>query len=238
MQLFLLHGMGGSPYDWEGVQKFLPSIALPVPNSSSPETCALAIADIIEKTAGGKFALAGYSMGGRLALLVAVELFARGLPPSRLILVSAGFGSADMQEKADRRRKDEDWAALAETNQKRFWEEWYGQALFSSYRSLPPSTKASWENLRLSMDIGSLTKQLRNLGPGNHEDLFPVLEGLTEKGLRVLYIVGELDKKYLELSRMAGEKSGARVSVITNAGHILPLEAPEELASEIRDFLK
>jgi len=230
--------MGGSPADWVRFEKFLPARALSLPrNPSSPEQCAISIADQIELAGARKFALGGYSMGGRLALFTAIELFARGIPPSRLILVSAGLGLSSEEEQKERRHLDAEWASLAENDPAAFWQRWYEQPLFASYRAMPSEIRADWENSRNPMDIGRLSEQLRNLGPGNHESLFPLLEGLLEKGLRVLYIVGELDKKYLELSRKVGEMGGAKVESIPGAGHILPLEAPEVLASKIRAFL-
>lgn len=239
MELFLIHGMGGSPSDWEGFKKFHPGKALSLPlELSSPEQCALSLADLIEQSGQTQYALSGYSMGGRLAVLTALELFARGLPPARLILVSAGLGLASVEEQRERRRIDGEWADLADKNSALFWERWYAQPLFSSYRALPSEARSHWEKSRIPMDIGALSSQLRHLGPGNHENLFPLLQGLLEKGLRVLYIVGDLDKKYLELSRKVGELKGAQVSIIPGAGHILPLESPESLASEIRSFLK
>ena len=238
LKLFLLHGMGGSIADWDAVTAKIPSTALPLPEpASSPVQCASALADEIEKSAAGAFALGGYSMGGRLAILTAVELFSRGIPPSKLVLVSAGLGLSSEKERSARNAADAAWADLAARDPQEFWRNWYDQELFASYRALPPDRKQGWEKARLSMNIGRLMGQLRHLGPGRHEHLVPLLEGLLEKGVRVLYIVGELDKKYVELSRIVGEMKGAQVTVIPDAGHILPLETPELLANKIRDFL-
>jgi pimeloyl-ACP methyl ester carboxylesterase len=88
------------------------------------------------------------------------------------------------------------------------------------------------------MDIGALSSQLRNLGPGSHGDLFPILKSLPARGVRVLYIAGDLDKKYVKLSEKVGKVAGISVEIIPGAGHILPLEAPAELAGRIQRFVE
>src|SRR5439155_22956654 len=60
---------------------------------------------------GARFALAGYSMGGRLALHVALAHPER---VSRLVLVSATAGIEDPDERARRRAADDPFAAWME----------------------------------------------------------------------------------------------------------------------------
>jgi 2-succinyl-6-hydroxy-2,4-cyclohexadiene-1-carboxylate synthase len=238
MRIFYVHGMGGSPEDWRWVQRDLSGEALSLGSSiRSPIECAKELAAQIAPAAEEGIVLVGYSMGGRLAILMARELADSGTPLSALVLLGAGMGFASEVERENRRKADAAWADLAGQDQDEFWLRWYQQEIFASFSSLAPSVKQSWKDSRIPMNIGVLSQHLRHLGPGNHEHLSPVLERLAEKGLRVLYIVGELDKKYLELSRNM-QKMGASVMVVPGAGHILPLEAPEAVATEIRGFLK
>ena len=74
--------------------------------------------------------LAGYSMGGRIALHAAL---APGAPVARLVLVAASPGLADPAERAARRRSDD---ALARPHRGRsgvdaFVREWAAQPLFA-----------------------------------------------------------------------------------------------------------
>lgn len=200
--------------------------------------CVGKLADQAMQNAGEEFALVGYSMGGRIAILAALELLRRGHPPSTLVLLSAGLGYSHESERAKRRKLDEEWATLAEKDPEEFWLHWYQQDLFSSYFALPAAKRAKWEKSRIPMELGALSWQLRKLGPGNHEDLAPILGQLLEKGLRVLYIVGELDKKYLELAKKVQAMEGATVAVLAGAGHILPFEAPEAVAHEIQEYFR
>jgi 2-succinyl-6-hydroxy-2,4-cyclohexadiene-1-carboxylate synthase len=237
--LFYVHGMGGSPEDWNEVVREVPGQALQLDtNAPNPAVCASLLADQIAELSGAHpFTVCGYSMGGRIALLAANALIQRGLPLQNLILVSTGFGESDLAIRKKRVSMDEEWALLAERDPLKFWEKWYQQPIFASFHSLPPATQEAWLSSRKSIDISSLLSQLRCLSPGHHEHLLEMLESLAGKGISVLYIVGELDKKYVELSQMVQKIGGVRVKVLPNAGHILPLEVPAKLAESIRSCL-
>jgi 2-succinyl-6-hydroxy-2,4-cyclohexadiene-1-carboxylate synthase len=231
--------MGGAPDDWRDVQKALPGVALPLETGgASPESCAEGLAETVLDQVSGSYALCGYSMGGRLGVLTAQKLMEGKRKPEALILVSAGLGMATEAEAAQRRAQDETWAALAENNADEFWEKWYDQELFASFRSLPEANRNAWMEPRKSMDIKSLSSQLRALGPGCHGNLLPVLKDLVSRGLRVLYIAGELDKKYLDLAQSLRAIPKLTVETIAGAGHVLPAEAPGALAMRIARFLK
>jgi 2-succinyl-6-hydroxy-2,4-cyclohexadiene-1-carboxylate synthase len=231
--------MGGSPEDWRHVQARQPGISLPIDTkAASPEEAALKFMKDAEDHASGSFALCGYSMGGRLALLAAAGFLDKRRKPDSLILVSSGLGLENESERSARNAQDEEWALLAEKNRDDFWKAWYQQDLFKSYHSVAEAKRAAWEESRKSMDISALTSQLRKLGPGRHENLVPLLKNLTSKGMRVLYLAGELDKKYVETSKQVQGIPGVTVETIPGAGHVLPLEAPEALAMRLIKFLK
>ncbi len=231
--------MAGAPEDWRPVQAHQAGLALALDSTAAtPKHCAARLADSIVDGITGPFALCGYSMGGRIALLAVKELMAKGRRPEALILASSGFGYKSPSGRNERLKVDESWAQLAENEPELFWKRWYEQEVFASFRLLPEGVRKAWLRSRIAMDSKILTRQLRNLGPGRHEDLFSILCELATKGLRMLYICGELDKKYLEVSQRVCEIGGITVDVIAGAGHVLPLEAPEELAASIGRFLQ
>ncbi|MCW3066184.1 MAG: alpha/beta hydrolase fold protein, partial [Solirubrobacterales bacterium] len=68
------------------------------------------IADVVD-AAPDRFALGGYSMGGRIALHLALAHPGR---VTRLALIGATAGLEDPVARAERRRADEAWAQLLE----------------------------------------------------------------------------------------------------------------------------
>jgi pimeloyl-ACP methyl ester carboxylesterase len=74
------------------------------------------------------------------------------------------------------------------------------------------------------------------LGPACHPHLEPALQQLKKASISVLYLAGELDKKYLNLGEKLARERGVALAVIPGAGHILPLEAPGEVAERLKTF--
>jgi 2-succinyl-6-hydroxy-2,4-cyclohexadiene-1-carboxylate synthase len=231
--LYLLHGLGGSPADWRDL-KFQAEHRLwtlsPEKNFSD---CAreLAIASEQEKA---PVVLAGYSLGGRIAL-AASELMGSNL--RGLILISAGFGHPSEKEQEIRRLADAEWATLAEQNPPAFWQKWYQQDLFASFQELPEGAKEGWIQRRKSVPPPSIAHHFRSLGQGNHPFLLPTAKNLLQRGVPILYLAGEKDKKYAALAKEMA-MIGATSKIAPNAGHILPLEAADFLVKEGNEFLK
>lgn len=227
--ILYLHGMGGSPADWDEVRALAPGSAPPIPLAVNPSACAQQLADTITKPGW----LCGYSLGGRLAILLAEELCRRGTPPKGLVLLAAGLGFPSSVESGERAKIDEEWADLATRNPEKFWEDWYRQPLFTSLAALPEARRQAWLARRKSMDSRVLAHQLRALGPARHEYLLPKLQSLKNSGISVLYITGDLDKKYLQLeAKLAAE--GFSTLRLAGSGHLLPLEAPAALGEILR----
>lgn len=230
MKIFFLHGMGGGAEDANLLRASIPLETPIIPFGLSFNATAEAIAASLGQESA-PFLLVGYSMGGRLALRAASTL---GNKLAGLVLVSTGLGDSNEVSRGQRRASDDRWAALAEESPEVFWEKWYGQELFSSFRALPESTRAAWMKNRLSQNIEHLSAQFRTLGPGHHGDLLPELKTLEAMPISVLYIAGERDKKYAELARQLA-LSGTTTELLPG-GHVLPLEAPAELAQSLERF--
>jgi 2-succinyl-6-hydroxy-2,4-cyclohexadiene-1-carboxylate synthase len=175
---------------------------------------------------GERFALAGYSMGGRIALAAALAL---GDRVERLVLVGASPGLADAGERAARRAADE---ALAERigaiGIEAFADEWAAQPLFSGQ---PERVAAAARADRLRNTPEGLAAALRGLGTGVME---PLWDRLGELAMPVTLLVGERDEKFRGVAEeMASLMVDARVVVVPGAGHAAQLERPDVVARHL-----
>jgi 2-succinyl-6-hydroxy-2,4-cyclohexadiene-1-carboxylate synthase len=177
-------------------------------------------------TGDGRFSLAGYSMGGRIALATALAL--RG-HVDRLILIGASPGLADEAERAQRRAADD---ALAErilaTGVEAFAREWGAQPLFAGQ---PPEVAAAAHADRLRNTPEGLAAALRGLGTGVME---PLWDRLGELAMPVTLVVGERDEKFRAVAeRMASALPRAELRVVPGAAHAAHLERPDVVAAVI-----
>lgn len=231
---FMIHGLGGSIDDWEKVNPNGKKVLWSQKSSGSFEDCSLKIAKELQKLPEPAV-IWGYSMGGRLALAAAAQLPKEKI--RALILISTGFGSSDQQWREERQSSDESWAKLAEKNPEEFWEKWYQQPVFSTFFGLPEEVREQWLSRRKRLDPASVAHQLRKLGQGMHSSLLQNLKNLASLGIPILYLAGEKDKKYKDLSNELAALDLA-TKVAPQAGHILPLEAPQFLVEEVELFLR
>jgi 2-succinyl-6-hydroxy-2,4-cyclohexadiene-1-carboxylate synthase len=183
-----------------------------------------AVRDDVLALAPARFALAGYSMGGRIALDLALHAPRR---VSRLILVGASPGLADAQERRARRAADEALAdRIEEEGIEAFAVRWSSSPLFAGQR---PDVAVAAHAERLRQDPAGLAAALRGLGTGVMEPLWQRLPELT---MPVSLVVGERDAKFSALAeRMAAAIPSAELHVVAGAGHAVPLEAPEAVAA-------
>jgi 2-succinyl-6-hydroxy-2,4-cyclohexadiene-1-carboxylate synthase len=173
-----------------------------------------------------RFTLAGYSMGGRIALHAALTLRER---IDQLVLVGASPGLADAQARAERRAADGALAARIEAiGVEEFAIEWAAQPLFAGQ---PERVAAAAHADRLRNTPEGLAAALRGLGTGAMQ---PLWDRLPELALPVTLVVGERDEKFRAIAdRMAARLPAARVVVVDGAGHAAHLEAPQALAHQL-----
>jgi 2-succinyl-6-hydroxy-2,4-cyclohexadiene-1-carboxylate synthase len=171
-----------------------------------------------------RFALAGYSMGGRIALSLALAAPAR---ISRLTLVGASPGLADPAERRSRRAVDEALADRIEGEGiEAFASHWSSLPLFADQ---PAAVAQAAHAARLAQSPAGLAAALRGLGTGVMEPLWDRLPQLT---IQITLIVGECDAKFRAIAeRMADALPDAQVHVVPHAGHAVQLEAPEAVAA-------
>ena len=178
--------------------------------------------------AGEPFVLAGYSMGGRVALHAALAL---GIRLRALVLVGASPGLADPAERAARREADEGLAARIEAvGVEAFAREWGAQPLFAGQ---PPRVAAAALADRLRNTPAGLARALRGLGTGA---MPPLWDRLGELDLPVTLVAGERDAKFRALAEaMAGRLPASRVVGVPGTGHAPQREAPDAVARLLAD---
>jgi 2-succinyl-6-hydroxy-2,4-cyclohexadiene-1-carboxylate synthase len=225
--LVLLHGFTQTGRSWQPIAHALAgryrAVAPDLPGhgdfaSRRPASFAACDAYLRALTDGRPVTLAGYSMGGRIALHAALSL-----PLERLVLIGASPGIADAAERAARAAED---AALADRIEaiglEAFVREWSAQPLFAG---MPRGVAELVEGDRLRNTASGLAAALRGLGTGV---MPPLWDRLASLATPVELVVGERDEKFRGVAeRMASALPSARVVVVPGAGHAAHLEAPD-----------
>lgn len=185
-------------------------------------------AHLLGETAG-RAAYVGYSMGGRLALHLALS---RPDLVETLVLLGATAGIEDAEEREARRRADEELAESIERDGvHEFLDRWLSNPLFAG---LPRDRAGMADRLRNAAD--GLAASLRNAGTGNQEPLWNRLAGLD---MPVLVLAGEHDPKFRALGERITDAIGsnAEFHVVPGAGHPAHLEVPRAFVAIVRGFL-
>ena len=246
--LLALHGFTGTGEFWLPVANRLPGRRCIVPDlpghggTDAPvpagewrlDRAADEVAHLLDRLGVERFALAGYSLGGRLALSLALRHPER---VAALVLVGASPGLEEDAERADRARAD---AALADSIEQggieAFSRAWEANPLFATQASMDESLRAPMRAQRLAQDPAKLAAALRAFGTGEQA---PVHDRLARLAMPVLAMAGELDPKFSAIAAaMAARIPGAAVRIVPGAGHAVPLERADDCAAEIERFLR
>ncbi len=233
----LLHGFTQTARAWEAVTAQLdPARYRPLApdlrgHGRAAEARPIGVAEIVDDVlalAPGPLVLCGYSMGGRLALHVALAA------PERvrgLVLVATTAGIEDAAERAARRAADEARAARMEGQPiDVLAREWAAQPLFAGQ---PAEVAAAAHADRLRGDPAGLAAALRAVGTGA---LAPLWDRLGELTMPAAVLAGERDAKFAALARrLAAALPAATLHLVPGAGHALALEAPGAVAAAVAE---
>lgn len=191
---------------------------------------AAALVELLQQLAIADSLLAGYSMGGRLALYLTVHYpqYFRGV-----ILESASPGLKTQSERDRRIARDLELAQRLETGDfPQFISQWYANPLFESFTRHPDYQQAIAR--RLNNNPLQLAKSLRLMGLGMQPSLWNFLSDIS---LPILLMVGELDHKFLAINRQVVELCPqADLKIVKQTGHNIHFEQPQQFAQAIAVF--
>lgn len=234
-----LHGFTGSGLDFE---PFLHGIGAPVHAPDLPGHGAAALQpSSLEATldrlvpfirSRGPCNLLGYSLGGRLALQIALR---RPSLLTGLVLVGANAGIETAEGRRARRQQDDQLARRIEAEGVgAFTLCWADKPIISSQRRIPAPWRDAMRQRRLTNSAPGLAASLRGLGQGS---VPPVWSRLREIRIPVLLLTGAEDSKYTRLAaRMHALLPNAEHVVIAGAGHCAHLEQPVVAAQTLRGW--
>lgn len=177
----------------------------------------------------GESVLAGYSLGGRLALRAALRS-----PGSftAVVLVGATAGIDEGPLRAHRAEADEKLASWMEAMPiEDIVGLWERQPLFADQSdALVEQQRAG----RLAQDPGSLALLLRTAGQGVLE---PVWSDLLTFELPFLAVAGSRDEGYVSAAKkMADTAPNARAQIVEHAGHAAQLQQAAQVAELVAAF--
>lgn len=245
--LLLLHGFAGSIQNWDSLIATLQAnfrvIAIDILGhglSDKPpdveryriERVAEDMATLLLKLGNHPVHLLGYSMGGRLALYLAVhypELI------QSLVLESSSPGILSPAERENRTQQDAHLASeILQNGIEWFVEYWEQIALFASQKALPTEAYLAQRQQRLHNDPLGLANSLLGMGTGQQPPLWGALPQLV---FPTLLIAGQLDSKYIQINQsMAEYLPNVETHFVENAGHNVHLEDSAQFLKAINHF--
>jgi len=258
--LVFLHGWSGSSQDFLPIMERLPfpGISLDLPGHGEnlppektpfprhcyyPDSIANALSGEILSWGFPKLILVGYSMGGRIAVPLALML---GKSLSGLVLESAGLGIPDPTERKNRRKMDvRDARKLIAQPMDVFFREWYSRGVFHGMKEHPDFQDFLYKKSHITEYDAEIPEHIRkkNLAyslvfSGNAFMPYS-LEAAKSLEVPILYISGEQDKKYTALgASLAGKNPRVEHRVVPGASHNVHAFYPEEYSRLLEGIVR
>jgi 2-succinyl-6-hydroxy-2,4-cyclohexadiene-1-carboxylate synthase len=244
--IVLLHGFLGCHRDWEPCMVLLKkkytclavdlpghgsSIHIPLDVRWSMEWVAETVVQTLQSITDQPAFLVGYSMGGRLALYLALryrQYF------KKCVIESASPGLATESERAQRRIHDQKIAhSLINEPFSAFLKKWYSQPLFQSLREHPKFNQMV--TTRQNETPTLLAKLLVEMGTGMQPALWDELSNLK---IPLCLVNGEKDVKFIAISEeMRKIKPAIHHCIVSEAGHNVHFEQPAKFVTILNNFL-
>jgi 2-succinyl-6-hydroxy-2,4-cyclohexadiene-1-carboxylate synthase len=231
----LLHGFTGCHSDWIGVWPAEhPALALDVPgHGQSPDPSGnfnQEIHRLLAALPAGIQCLAGYSLGGRLALALMAAAPGRF---GKLLILSAHPGLNAAGERAERRQRDQVWIdRVRRDGIQRFAAAWQRQPLFRQQHRSAPRAVAIQHHRRLRQRPEGLARALDCFGLGQ---MPPTWSAIRDYNGDLHWISGARDAKFLALGEQVCQIRPATTHhILPECGHNPLLEAPRMLKTRLR----
>lgn len=237
---YFIHGFMGTSNDLEFLYSTLTDldiepIALTLPFHSNGPTSFHNLedylSDLIKKIHPDKRStLIGYSMGGRVALMLlkrAPHLF------SSAIILSAHPGIEDEQLRKSRKEADQDLLSSVKDRESylNFLTKWYSNPIWG----LQDREELKKRIIKEKIYNPNYQNALSLLSVGN---MPPLYDFLATTRTPILYVAGEFDQKYLEVgNRLKRENPKSEICVQEGIGHAFIYENKGSLCDSLYKFL-
>lgn len=227
--MMCLHGFAQGPESWltlipPGIEVMAPHL----PGHGGEPPCA-GFDDAVDALASrltAPMAVAGYSLGGRLALALCARY------PERItgaLVVSANPGIEDAGDRRARREWDDQQAALLESEGiEAFVARWEALPMFATQTQ---AMRDAQRPVRMSHDATALAAAMRSLGQGR---MPPLWQALSRCWVPLRIVAGDRDPTYRAIAeRMVALAPDASLHVVPGHGHNLLIEAPEVIGQKL-----
>lgn len=239
----LLHGFMGSHHDFDTIVNQLPGEVMTfdlLGFGSQAETVYRPsrfkmveqiddIVNILKIYNWSSVNLLGYSMGGRIALGLAIrhrELVAH------LYLESTTAGLQTSLEREKRRLMDEKRAKQIISDFEEFVLSWEKLPLFSTQKKLTEQQQLAIRLQRLAQKPQNVANSLKYNGTGAQDNYWSQLPYME---IQTTLLVGELDMKFTHIAdNMLALLPHAEKYIIKNAGHNIHIEQPDRVIEVIK----
>ncbi len=247
--ILLLHGFIGNINEFDEaitlLGKYFSYLTLDLPGHGKTQifgeeeyytmaNTAHALINLLDELKIAKCFLVGYSMGGRLALYLALHFPERF---HKVVLESASPGLPTAAERLERIKIDTQIGRkltriIEKSDFAAFLSNWYNQPIFGYIKNHPEYDRMV--ESRLQNNPQELDKSLRFMGTGCQPSLWEKLQFNT---ISMLLLVGESDKKFIYINtEMAKICEFAQVKIISNAGHNIHFENTLAFVENIKSF--
>lgn len=236
-RLYALHGFLGRPDDWWDIFKehtlnqYLEVLDLFADNVLPLDAWTTKIAcQISDEKVSSQRVLMGYSLGGRLALHLALH---RPQDWEAIVIISAHPGLSNEEDRMIRLAQDEEWAKRFQSEPwDSLMQEWNGRQVFQRDRF-------SFERKESDFKRDILAAALRSWSLGNQQDLS---QSLSKLSCPVFWIAGEEDIVYaLQAQKIQNGRylrhPQSRVWLAPGCGHRVPWQNTERFILELTLFL-
>ena len=197
------------------------------------DDCAADLVELWDHLGVERSHVVGYSMGGRLALHVAVNLPER----TRSLLTIGAHAGLEGETRMARRAADGALADRIESDGvEAFVRYWEALPMFEGVARRRPRLATTLHDLRLGNTAAGLAASLRGMGAAAMEPLWEELKAIA---VPCTFVAGAEDTAFVaHAKRLAAIVTGARAEAVAESGHSVPFEQPEAMASVLADHLR